>query len=137
MTINVLLGVEDRALASSLSAQFQELPDFQLAGVEPNSGDVVGAVNSIHGIDVVLLHQKLGPLPAFDVIRELGVRYPYAAVVLIAEEATAEVYGQAMAAGARGVISSEPTLSELQNRIEAAAEWSRTMRRHFDSAFTG
>src|SRR5207247_1170167 len=37
-----------------------------------------------------------------------------------------------MAAGARGVISREPTLAELQGRVETAAEWARTVRRHLD-----
>jgi pilus assembly protein CpaE len=134
MSIQVLLGVEDRDLASSLNAQFQELPDFHVVGVETSSTDVAGAVGGLPSLDVVLLHQKLGPLPAFDLIRELGARRPQLAVVLIAEEATAETFGAAMAAGARGVISDEPTLSELQNRIESAADWSRTMRRHFDPA---
>jgi pilus assembly protein CpaE len=134
MAIQVLLGVEDRDLASSLSAQFHELPDIQLVGAEASSKDLTSAVGGVPGLDVVLVHQSLGPLPALDLIKELGVRFPQLAVILIADEATAETFGAAMSAGARGVISREPTLSELHSRIEQAAEWSRTMRRHFDSS---
>ncbi|GAA2723407.1 AAA family ATPase [Actinocorallia aurantiaca] len=133
--LRILLGAEDRELAARLAAQFQELPDLQLVGVEAHSDALIGAVETLPDLDVVLLHQNLGPLPAFDAIRELGVRYPQLAVVLIADEATAEVYAAAMGVGARGVISDDPTLAELQNRLQTAGEWSRTMRRHFDSSY--
>ncbi|MEO5876368.1 MAG: AAA family ATPase [Streptosporangiaceae bacterium] len=134
MSIQVLLGTEDRALGAALAAQFQEIPEVEVLGIEVNSNDVVQAVAGVPDLDVVLVHQALGPLPALDLIRELGLRHPQLAVVLIAQEATAETYAAAMGAGARGVISNEPTLAELQSRIVAASEWSRTMRRHFDSS---
>jgi pilus assembly protein CpaE len=134
VSIKLLLGTEDRALGAALAAQFQEIPEAEILGVEVNSTDVVQVVGGLPDLDVVLVHQALGPLPALDLIRELGLRHPQLAVVLIAEEATAETYAAAMGAGARGVISNEPTLAELQGRIVTAAEWSRTMRRHFDSS---
>ena len=134
--LRILLGTEDRELAARLAAQFQELSDLQLVGVEAHSDALIGAVATLADLDVVLLHQNLGPLPAFDAIRELGARYPQLAVVLIADEATAEVYASAMGVGARGVISDDPTLAELQNRLQTAGEWSRTMRRHFDSSYS-
>ncbi|XRQ11797.1 AAA family ATPase [Actinomadura welshii] len=133
MTIQIMLGVGDHALAASLTGQFRELPDVQVAAVETTSGDLAGTVATHPQLDVVLVHQALGPLPALDLIRDLVVRSPQLAVILIADEATAETLSGAMAAGARGVVSNEPTLSELQNRIRQASEWSRTMRRHFAS----
>jgi pilus assembly protein CpaE len=130
--IRVLLGVADRDLAASLTAQFHEIAEVAVVGVEGTSGEVVQAVgSSLPGLDVILLHQGLGPQPATDLIRELAIRHPHLAVVLVAEEATAATFGAAMAAGARGVISRDPTLSELQSRVESAAEWSRSVRRHF------
>lgn len=134
MTTRVLIASADRGVSSNLVSQFRELPDVQVVGVETTSGDVTGAVGGVPDLDVVLLHQDLGPLPALDLIRDLGTRHPYVAVILVAEETTAEVFGQAMAAGARGVVASEPTLSELQNRVASAGEWARTMRRHLDSS---
>ncbi|WP_242614459.1 AAA family ATPase [Actinomadura roseirufa] len=133
--VKVLIATAERDLAGLLNAQFHEMSGIEVVGVEVSTGDVVGAAASVPGLDVVLLHQRLGPLPALDLIRELGVRHPHLPVVLIAEEATAETFGAAMAAGARGVISTEPTLSELHTRVESAAEWGRTMRRHFDSSY--
>ncbi|MES9543187.1 MULTISPECIES: AAA family ATPase [unclassified Actinomadura] len=134
MTIQVVLGIGDREVASALSSQFHELQDVDIVALESVSGDVISAVGAVPNVDVVLVHQNLGPLPALDLIRELVVRHPQLAVILIAEDATAETFAAAMGSGARGVITSEPTLAELQNRVSQAADWSRTMRRHFDSS---
>ncbi|WP_433327568.1 AAA family ATPase [Spirillospora sp. CA-294931] len=134
MAIQVLLGIEDRELAASLTGQFREISDVEVLAVETTTNHVAGTVATVPQLDVVLVHQGLGPLPALDLIRDLVVRHPQLAVILIADEATAETLAGAMTAGARGVISNEPTLSELQNRVQQAAEWSRTMRQHFTSA---
>lgn len=133
MTIQVLLGVEDRDLGSSITGQFRELSDIEVVAVETSSSHVAASVAANPELDLVLVHQGLGPLPAFDLIRDLVVRHPRLAVVLIADTSSAETFAAAMSAGARGVISNEPTLSELQSRITQAAEWSRTMQRHFAS----
>lgn len=129
--IKVLIGVGEPELAGSLRAQSAELTDIEVVGIEDSSADVVSAVGINPGLDVVLIHERIGALPALDLIRELAMRYPQLAVVLIAEEATPEIFTSAMAAGARAVVSRDPTLSELQSRINSAAEWSRSMRRHF------
>ncbi|RFU41925.1 septum formation initiator [Actinomadura logoneensis] len=133
MSIQVLLGVEDRDVALALAGQFRELPDLEVVAVETLSGHVQGTVASVPALDVVMIHEGLGPLPALDLIRDLVSRYPQLAVILIVDEASTETFSAAMAAGARGVIQRDPTLSELQNRVTQAGEWSRTMRRHFSS----
>ncbi|POM25063.1 Septum site-determining protein MinD [Actinomadura rubteroloni] len=131
MAQRVILGIGDRTVAAALGGQFHELPDVEIVGVEGTSGELIGAVGAVPRVDVVLVHEDIGPLPALDLIRELVVRHPQLAVILVAGEATAEIFAAAMGSGARGVITDDPTLSELQSRVEQAAEWSATMRRHF------
>ncbi|MFI6517197.1 CpaE family protein [Spirillospora sp. NPDC050679] len=134
MALQVLLGTDDRQVASALTGQFRELTDFEVLAVETTSNHLAGTVQTVPSLDVVMVHESLGPLPALDLIRDLVTRHPQLAVVLIVDEASTETFSQAMAAGARGVISSNPTLSELQNRVMQAGEWSRTMRQHFSTA---
>jgi pilus assembly protein CpaE len=134
MAVQILIGTEDGDLAAMLNGQFRELPDMKVLAVETTSNHVAGTVSATPQLDVVLVHQSLGPLPALDLIRDLVIRHPQLAVILIADTADADTFAAAMAAGARGVISTEPTLSELQSRVRQAAEWSRTMRRHFSGA---
>lgn len=134
MAVQILLGIEDGDLAGMLNGQFRELPDMKVLGVETTSNHVADTVSTTPQLDVVLVHQSLGPLPALDLIRDLVIRHPQLGVILIADEANAETFAAAMAAGARGVISTEPTLSELQSRVRQAAEWSHRMRRHVSGA---
>lgn len=137
MSIRVLLAAADIELAAALRTQVNELTDIEIVGVESSSADVVGAAGQDPSLDVVLVHQEIDGMSAMDLIRELAMRHPHLAVVVIAEDASAAIYGSAMEAGARGVVSTESSQAELQSRIGSAAEWSHTMRRHFDPASTG
>jgi pilus assembly protein CpaE len=137
MKTRVLLGIGDPDLAASLHARLGELNDVEVAGVEALAGDVLNAAARDPEPDVVLVHDLVGGMPAVDLIRELGALHPQLPAVLISDDATPERFGAAMEAGARGVMSSEPSLSELETRITAAADWSRAMRRHLDPAQAG
>lgn len=137
MSYVLLLGVGDDRLAGSLRAQFSELPDMYISSVEASSGDVVGALADEPGADVLLLHEQLGPLPTFQLIRDISLRHPHVAVVLVAEEPSPDTFSAAMEAGVRAVVSTTPTLDELQTRVSTAAEWARSMRRHLDASYAG
>ncbi|GLZ08942.1 septum formation initiator [Actinomadura sp. NBRC 104412] len=134
MTVRILLGVSDPRLVAHLRAKLDEIADIEVVAVERSSSDVMGAVAGIPGIDVLLIDQEIAGLPAPDLVRDLTRRHPQLGLILISADQSAETYDQAMSAGARGVITREPSLSELQNRIEAAAEWSVSVRRHIDPA---
>jgi pilus assembly protein CpaE len=137
MTVRVLLGTGDPELAASLRTQLNELADIEIVGVESSSTDVVSAAGQNPAVDVALVHQEIDGIPAMDLIRELAMRHPHLAVVVIAGDTSAAIYGSAMEAGARGVVSTESSQAELRSRIGSAAEWSKTIRRHFDPANTG
>jgi pilus assembly protein CpaE len=137
MSVRVLLAAADAELAAALRTQVAELTDIEIVAVQTSSADVVSAAGQDPSLDVVLVHQNIDGMSAMDLIRELAMRHPYLAVVVIADDASAAIYGSAMEAGARGVVSTESSQAELQSRIGSAAEWSNTMRRHFDPSSTG
>jgi pilus assembly protein CpaE len=137
MSVRVLLAAADIELAAALRTQMNELTDIEIVAVESSSADVVSAAGQDPSLDVVLVHQDIDGMSAMDLIRELAMRHPHLAVVVIADDASAAIYGSAMEAGARGVVSTESSQAELQSRIGSASEWSHTMRRHFDPASTG
>lgn len=134
MAYQVMLGVPSAELEASLSAGFEELTDSQLVSVHQSSRDILDTVPKISNLDVVLIHEQLGPLPVLDLIRELSRNHPQLAVILLVDEVQADTFNQAMEAGARGVLGTNATLEELSSRISTAAEWSRTLRRHLEAA---
>lgn len=132
MSYSVLLASADETIAQRIRSQLSELPDIHLTDIVRSSGEVSSQVADDTGLDCLLLHEDLGPLPTHDLVREVTSRHPYLAVVLIVGDPRAEVLAAAMESGARGVISTNPSLENLENRIGNAGDWSRSMRRHLE-----
>ncbi|RAY14412.1 septum formation initiator [Actinomadura craniellae] len=133
MSIKVLIGTGDQEIAGALRASLAELADFEVIGVERTSADVLAIVTSENDLDVVLIDEEIGPQPAPDLARDIAMRRPHGAVVLLSGRVDEEALTRALEAGARGVVARRPSLEELQSRITAAAEWSRGMRRWIGS----
>ncbi|CAM4023664.1 AAA family ATPase [Nocardiopsis rhodophaea] len=134
MTYQVMLGAPTEAIESTLTAGFEELADSQIVSVHRSSKEIIDTVPKLANLDVVLIHEELGPLPVLDIIRELSRSHPQLAVILLVEEVLPDTFNQAMEAGARGVLATSATVEELSARISTAADWSRTLRRHLEAA---
>lgn len=131
MTWSVLLGVEDPGVAAGFRALLEESGQFQLVEIAPTATQVAESV-ARRPVDVILVHEQIGPLPALDLIHELATRMPEVATVLLVRDGSADAYGAAMLAGARGIVTIPPTLEELEARLAAAAQWSQSVRRRLD-----
>jgi pilus assembly protein CpaE len=88
MSVRVLLGAADAELAAALRTQVGELNDIEIVAVESSSADVVSAASQDPAIDVVLVHQEIDGMSAMDLIRELAMRHPHLAVVVVTEDAS-------------------------------------------------
>ncbi|GAU65176.1 two-component response regulator [Streptomyces sp. NBRC 110611] len=80
--------------------------------------------------EVVLVHERIGPTPALELIREVALRFPAVGVVLITADAGPALFAAAMDAGARGVVGLPLGYDELSARVRAAAQWSAGVRVH-------
>ncbi|MFI0737165.1 CpaE family protein [Streptomyces sp. NPDC021100] len=139
MTIRILPAVADPETARTIGGLLAQLP-----GVEPlrTVGDstalldalsVLGAA-SVSGLpEVVLVHERLGPAPALEVVREVALRFPATGVVLLSADAGPALYAAAMDCGARGLAALPPSYDELGTRVQAAAHWATGVRRHLDA----
>ncbi|WP_460750888.1 AAA family ATPase [Nocardiopsis oceani] len=134
MSFRVLAGMPNSEAEMVLAARFEELVDADLVAIRSTSTDLIDAAGEHSELDVVLIHQDLGPAPAFDTIRDLSHRHPHLAILLVSPSMDPDTFTEAMEAGARGVLSTDSGLAELDTRIAKAAEWSRTLRRHLESA---
>ncbi|NXY99816.1 AAA family ATPase, partial [Streptomyces sp. BR123] len=80
--------------------------------------------------EVVLVHERIGPVPALDLIREVALRFPAVGVVLLSSDTGPAHFSAAMDSGARGLIGLPPSYEELAARVQAAAQWAAGVRRH-------
>jgi pilus assembly protein CpaE len=133
--IHVLIGTPDPTMADRCRALLGEADDVNVLSSPTTARGVTDAlVDEDEPLDVVVLHQELGPLPVLDLARDLNHRFPHVGVVLLAHEPSMELLHAAMAAGIRSVVRLPPTFSELYAAVEEASEWSQTFRRRVEAA---
>ncbi|RCV57953.1 AAA family ATPase [Marinitenerispora sediminis] len=134
MTYQVMIAAPTAALEQALTARFEELSDAEVVSVHRTSREVSDTVGKLPGLDVVLIHEDLGPLPVLDLVRDISRNHPQLAVILIVNEVEPDTFTNAMEAGARGLLQADATIEQLSARVTTAAEWSRTLRRHLEAA---
>ncbi len=136
MTIRILPVVADPDDARAVGALLGRLPDADPAPPLPDSGELLAALARAAAVgldelpDVVLVHERVGPQPALELVREIALRFPAVGVVLLCADQGPAVYSAAMEAGARGVIGLPLSYEELASRVQSAASWASGMRRH-------
>ncbi|MFJ8248730.1 MULTISPECIES: AAA family ATPase [unclassified Streptomyces] len=146
MTTRILPAVGDLDAARSVTTLLSQLPDAEPAPPVGDSTQLIDTLARLAGeaIDelpeVVLVHERIGPVPALELVREVSMRFPSVGVVMITADASPSLFADAMDSGARGLVALPLSYEELANRVQAAAQWSSGVRRHLTSAndvFTG
>lgn len=146
MTTRILPAVGDADAARSVTTLLGQLPDAEPAGPVGDSTSLIDtlarlAAESVDELpEVVLVHERIGPVPALELIREVALRFPAVGVVLVTSDASPGLYSAAMDSGARGLVGLPLSYEELAQRVQAAAGWSAGVRRHLGpggDVFTG
>ncbi|MEV7418192.1 AAA family ATPase [Streptomyces sp. NPDC089919] len=146
MSTRILPAVGDPDAARSVTAVLG-----QLAGAEPlppvaDSTSLLDQLARLAGEsldelpEVVLVHERIGPVPALELIREVALRFPAVGVVLVTADTSPGLFAAAMDSGARGLVGLPLSYEELAARVQAAAQWSVGVRRHLGrggDVFTG
>ncbi|MFC9585996.1 CpaE family protein [Streptomyces yangpuensis] len=147
MTTRILPAVGDPDAARIFSTLLSQLPSAEPATPVPDSTTLLDtlarlAVDSLDDLpEVVLVHERIGPVPALELIREVALRFPAVGVVLVSSDAGPALFSAAMDSGARGLVGLPLSYEELAARVQAAAQWSVGVRRHLGrgaaDTFTG
>lgn len=130
----VMLGVPAGEVEDALRSRLDELLDTEVVGVHRTSEEIADSVGQVPTLDVVLVHEHIGPQPVFDLIRELSRSRPQLAVILVVDRIDSDTFTDAMEAGARSVLPAQAGVEQVSQRVTAAADWSRTLRRHLEAA---
>ncbi|WP_165987871.1 AAA family ATPase [Streptomyces sp. YIM 98790] len=136
MTTRVLPAVSDPDAARAMVTLLSQLPGCEPLRPVPDSTALLDTLaaqahETVADLpEVVVIHERMGPLPALELIREVALRFPAVGVVLASADPTARLYSAAMEAGARGLVGLPLSYDELSARITAAGQWAAGMRRH-------
>ncbi|WP_345039638.1 AAA family ATPase [Streptomyces sannanensis] len=135
-TTRILPAVGDPDAARAVTTLIGQLPDAEPA---PPVGDSTALLDTLARLagesldelpEVVLVHERIGPVPALEIVRDVALRFPSVGVVLITSDASPGLYTAAMDSGARGLVGLPLGYEELAARIHNAASWSTGVRRH-------
>ncbi|WP_371577242.1 CpaE family protein [Streptomyces sp. NBC_01314] len=139
MTIRILPVAGDIDSARALTTLLGQLADAEPA---PHVSDSTALLDTLARLaadsldelpEVVLVHERIGPVPALDLVRDLVLRFPAVGVVLVTSDTSTGVLTAAMDSGARGIVNLPLSYEALAERVQAAAAWSAGMRRHLGS----
>lgn len=129
MSHAVVIGSGDQVVAYELRSLVSEVDGFRVEDVADTTDRFEEAVLR-RDPSVAVLHAHLGPTPVLQVVRDLALRRPGTAILVVADQVTPEVFTDAMDAGARGVLQHPVSLEDLQARLTSAAQWAAQMRKH-------
>ncbi|MGW2647783.1 AAA family ATPase [Streptomyces sp. NPDC001393] len=136
MPTRILPAGADPDAVRSLTTLLSQLPD---AEPQPPVGDSTQLVDTLARLaaesvddlpEVVVVHERIGPVPALELIREVALRFPAVGVILVTTDAGPGLFAAAMDAGARGLVALPLSYEELASRVQAVAQWSTGVRRH-------
>ncbi len=132
MSHSVVIAAPDQTTGYELRARVDELEDFEVVDVADSTTHLLDLVAQ-RDPEIVIVHEQLGPVPVLQTVRDVVARRPGTALVLLTEEFSPDVVSAAMDAGVRAVLEQPVTHEDLQGRLQAAAEWVASMRRHLSS----
>ncbi|MET9152691.1 AAA family ATPase [Streptomyces griseoflavus] len=146
MPTRILPAVGDADAVRSITTLLSQLPDAEPVAPVADSTQLVDtlarlAAESVDELpEVVVVHERIGPVPALELIREVALRFPSVGVILVTSDASPGLFQAAMDYGARGLVALPLGYEELASRVQAVAQWSVGVRRHLGAGvdvFTG
>ncbi|GAB2867071.1 AAA family ATPase [Streptomyces deserti] len=146
MPTRILPAVGDADAVRSITTLLSQLPDAEPVAPVVDSTQLIDtlgrlAAESVDELpEVVVVHERIGPVPALELIREVALRFPAVGVILVTSDAGPGLFQAAMDYGARGLVALPLSYEELASRVQAVAQWSVGVRRHLGSGgdvFTG
>ncbi|MGC2999405.1 AAA family ATPase [Streptomyces sp. G35A] len=146
MPTRILPAVGDADAVRSITTLLSQLPDAEPVAPVADSTQLIDtlarlAAESVEELpEVVVVHERIGPVPALELIREVALRFPAVGVILVTSDAGPGLFQAAMDYGARGLVALPLSYEELASRVQAVAQWSVGVRRHLGAGgdvFTG
>ncbi|GAA2471088.1 AAA family ATPase [Actinocorallia cavernae] len=136
MPTRILPAGADPDAVRSLVTLLSQLPDAEPQPPVTDSTQLVDALARLaaEAVDelpeVLVVHERIGPAPALELIREIALRFPAVGVILVTSDASPGLFAAAMDSGARGLVALPLSYDELAGRVQAVAQWSTEVRRH-------
>ncbi len=133
----VVIAVADQAIVQELRSRLDQSDvEIEVVFVAESTSEMVSAILA-HRPAMAFVHDQLGPGPVMQLVRDLTLRNPALAVLVVTTANTAETFDAALTAGARGVLTHPFGLEDLNHRVSVLLEWNSTIRTAISDSATG
>lgn len=123
-----VIAVADQVIVQELRSRLdQSDSDVEVTFVAESTQEMVSAVLS-HRPALLFVHDRLGPGSVTQVVRDLTLRNPSLAVLVVSTSQEADAYIDALDAGARAVLTHPFGLEDLNHRLATVLEWTQSLR---------
>jgi pilus assembly protein CpaE len=123
-----VIAIADQVIVQELRSRLDEADaEIDVAFVAESTQEMTSAVRS-HRPTLLFVHDALGPASVTDTVRDLTLRNPGLAVMVVTTSQTAATYRAALDAGARGVLEFPFGLEDVNHRLGSVLEWAQTLR---------
>ncbi len=123
-----VIAIADQVIVQELRSRLEQSDaDIEVAYVADSTQEMVSAVLS-HRPALIFVHDQLGPSTAMYTIRDLTMRNPSLAVLMVTTSFDADTYNAALDAGARGVLTYPFNVEDVNQRVATALDWSQRIR---------
>jgi len=122
----IVIGAADQALAADLRSLVSDQADAEIVSYAESTHDL-SVLAGRERVDVVLVHDRLGPQDMVDVVREIGARAPASSIVVVNTVGGDADKVAALEAGARGVLEYPLDATDFAAKYDAAVAWSHRM----------
>jgi pilus assembly protein CpaE len=124
MPTRILPAVGDADAIRAITTLLSQLPDADPVAPVADSTQLIDtlarlAAESVDELpEVVVVHERIGPVPALELVREVALRFPAVGVILVTTDASPGLFQAAMDSGARGLIALPLSYEELAVRVQ-------------------
>lgn len=123
-----VVAIADQVIVQELRSRLDEADaEIDVAFVAESTQEMTSAVRS-HRPTLLFVHDALGPASVTDTVRDLTLRNPGLAVMVVTTSQSAATYRAALDAGARGVLEFPFGLEDVNHRLGSVLEWAQTLR---------
>ncbi|WP_114559453.1 AAA family ATPase [Desertihabitans aurantiacus] len=124
----VVIAIADQVMVQELRSRLDQSElDLEVAFVADSTSEMTAAVLS-HRPNVLVVHDQLGPGSIAPPLRDLALRQPSLAVVVVTSARDADSYRTALDVGARAVLPYPFSLEEVEQRLTVVSQWSQSVR---------
>ncbi|NYI70866.1 pilus assembly protein CpaE [Naumannella cuiyingiana] len=123
-----VVAVADQILLQELRSRLEQIDTpIEIASVAESTHELASVLTREQPT-LLFVHDRIGPGAVLPMIRDLTMRNPALAVLMITSSHGQDAYQRAIEMGARGVLVNPFGLEELEQRIGTALEWARAGR---------